>query len=230
MKNLSTLIFICMAFIPNTHAQETWKIASLSWQPYSGPELVDQGSSIKKLTELLKKENITLIVKFYPWQRAKYLAQTNPEYIGIYPAWPEDVFDNALISPPIDWSEIAIMKLAQQELNFDTIENLFKNNSVGVVTTYIYPKIFDDAIKKYPDNVEHAPNEFSLLMKLSKGRGIAAITDPKVMLHLAEKEGINNLESIFVMKKELVLAFRNDEDNQRRLKIVTRLLKDSKAH
>jgi polar amino acid transport system substrate-binding protein len=227
INKLSLLVFIYMAFISNAYAEETWKIASLSWPPYSGPELADQGHSIKKLTELLKKENITLIVEFYPWQRAKYLVQTDPEYLGIFPAWPEDAFEHALISPAIDWSEIAVLKLPQQTLNFDSIDQLLKEHPVGVVGTYIYPKVFDDAIKKYPHHVEFAPNEFSLLMKLSSGRGLAAITDPKVMRHLAEKEGIENLEAIFVMKKELVLAFRDDEENRRRFKILTQLLNNS---
>ena len=227
IKTISALILIGIAFSSNIQAEETWRITSLVWPPYSSPDLPDQGTSIKKLTELLKKENITLIVEFYPWHRAKYLVQTNPKYLGIFPAWPEDVFDNALISPAIDWSEIAILKLSEQELTFDSIDNLFKEYPVGVVSTYIYPDIIENAIKKYPHNVEHAPNEYSLLMKLSKGRGLAAITDPKVMFHLAEKEGIKDLEATVLMKKELVLALRDDAENRRRMKILTKLLKDS---
>lgn len=227
MSKLSLWVLLYIAFTSNVYATETWKIASLSWPPYSGQKLTDQGSSIKKLTELLKKEDITLVVEFYPWQRAKYLVQTDAEYIGIYPAWPEDVFEGALISPAIDWSEIAVLKLPQQTLNFDSIDQLFKEHSVGVISTYIYPKVIDDAIKKYSHNVEFSQNEFSLLMKLSAGRGLAAITDPKVMRHLAKQEGIENLEALFIMRKELVLAFRNDKENQRRLSILTRLLKTS---
>ena len=45
------------------------------------------------------------------------------------------------------------------------------------------------------------------------------------MNHLAKQEGINELDAILVMKKELVLAFRNDEENKRRLKILIQLLK-----
>lgn len=226
IKNLSILVCIYMAFLSNVYAEETWKIASLTWQPYSGSELAQQGSSIKKLTELLKKADIRLIVEFYPWKRAKYLVQTDPEYLGIFPAWPEDVFPNALISPAIEWSEIAILKLPQQTLNFDSIDDLFKKYPVGIVSTYIYPKILDNAIKKYPHNVEYAPNELSLLMKLTSGRGVAAISDPKVMNYLTAQQGIKSLDSILIMKKELVLAFRDDEENRKRLKILTRLLNE----
>lgn len=227
LKQLSILVFIYMAITTKAYSEETWKIASLNWPPYSGPELAHQGSSIKILKELLKKNNITLIVEFLPWQRAKYLVQTDPEYLAIFPAWPEDVFDNALLSPAIDWSEIGILKRTQQALNFDSIDELFKNHAIGVVSTYIYPKVFEDAIKKYPNQIEHAPNEFSLLMKLSSDRSSAAITDPKVMLHLANKEGITDLEALFIMKKELVMAFKDSAENRKRLKILTQLLMKS---
>ena len=203
LKQLSFLVFIYMAIMTKAYSEDTWKIASLSWPPYSGPELAHQGSSIKILKELLKKNNITLIVEFLPWQRAKYLVQTDPEYLAIFPAWPEDVFDNALLSPAIDWSEIGILKRTQQTLNFDSIDELFRNHSIGVVSTYIYPKIFDDVIKKYPHQIEHAPNERSLLMKLASGRSLAAITDPKVMLHLANEESIKDLEALFIMNERI---------------------------
>ena len=203
LKQLSFLVFIYMAIMTKAYSEDTWKIASLSWPPYSGPELAHQGSSIKILKELLKKNNITLIIEFLPWQRAKYLVQTDPEYLAIFPAWPEDVFDNALLSPAIDWSEIGILKRTQQTLNFDSIDELFRNHSIGVVSTYIYPKIFDDVIKKYPHQIEHAPNERSLLMKLASGRSLAAITDPKVMLHLANEESIKDLEALFIMNERI---------------------------
>jgi len=223
--NKIALIFI-VTFMSNLYAGETWKIASLNWEPYSGSTLIHQGSSIQKLRKLLQKEDITLVVEFFPWKRAKQLVKNNSEYMAIFPAWPEDVFEGAIPSPTIDWSEIAILKLSQKKLSFNSIDELFEKYTVGIVSTYIYPKVFSDAIKKYPHNVENAPDELSLLKKLSAERSSVAITDPKVMLYLAKLEGINNLEVVsIVMKKELILALRNDKENRRRLKILTKLLK-----
>jgi len=215
-----------MVFTSNLYAVETWKIASLNWQPYAGSEIENQGSSIQKLRELLKKEDIKLIVEFYPWNRAKKLVETNNEYVGIFPAWPEDVFDGSIISPAIDWSEISILKLSENEVKFKNIDELFEKYTVGVVNTYIYPKEINDAMKKYPQHVEGATSEITLLKKLSIGRGVVAITDPKVMLHLAEKEGISNIEVInYIMKKELVVAFSDSKENRKRLKLLVKLLK-----
>jgi len=225
------IILFIVTVMPHIYAEETWKIASLNWEPYSGSEIKHQGKSIQKLRELLNKEGITLIVEFYPWKRAKHLVKTEKDYLGIFPAWPEDVFDGAIISPAIDWSEIAIIKLSDSIVNFDNIDKLFEKYPVGIVSTYIYPQVFTDAISKYPHNVAYAPDEYSLLKKLAAARNTVAITDPKVMQYLAYKEGISNLEVIrSVMQKELVLAFRDDEENRKRLELLTRLIKESEKH
>ena len=207
------------------NAKEVWKIVSLDWQPYSGANVVDQGSSVQKLRELLAQRDIALEVEFYPWARGKKLVETNSSYVGVFPAWPEDVFEGAIVSKAVDWSEISILKRKDKALNYLSIEELFKNYSVGVVSSYIYPKEIEQAMDKYPQNVEPAPNELSLLKKLSAGRGFVAITDPKVMMYLAEAENITNIEPVAtIMKKELVVGFRNDERNKKRLQVLHSLL------
>jgi len=218
-----------MIFTTNLYAGETWKVASLSWPPYAAQEIEDQGSSIHKLRELLKKEDITLIVEFYPWKRAKSIVANNSEYVGIFPAWPEDSFEGAIVSSAVDWSEISVLKLKEEKVTFDNLEQLFKKYYVGVVGSYIYPKEIGDVMKKYYQHVDEALNELLLLKKLVKGRGKAAITDPNVMLYLAEQEGISNIEVVSrIGKKELVVAFRDDEMNRERLKVLERLLKEAK--
>jgi len=224
-KILATAIFVVMIFAANSHAEETWKIASLNWAPYSDAEMATQGNSIQKLRVLLKKENINLLVEFYPWKRAKIVAK-NKEYVGYFPAWPEEVYEGFTASPAVDWSEIGILKNTESSVRFESIDDLFKNYIVGIVQTYTYPKVIDDAVKKYPNHTEKAPNEVSLLKKLAIGRHQAAITDPTVMMYLAARKGIYNVETVkVIMRKKLVVAFRDDEDNKLRIHFFRKLLK-----
>ncbi|WP_319525706.1 transporter substrate-binding domain-containing protein [uncultured Desulfosarcina sp.] len=221
----ATAIFVVMIFAANSMAEETWKIATLNWEPYSGAEMATQGNSIQKLRLLLKKEKINLIVDFYPWKRAQIIAR-NKEYVGYFPAWPEEVYEGFTASPTVDWSEIGILKNTESSLRFESVDDLFKNYKVGIIQTYTYPKVIDDAVKKYPNHTEKAPNEISLLRKLATGRHPAAITDPTVMMYLAARNGIYNVETVkIIMKKELVVAFRDDEDNKDRINFFRKLLK-----
>ncbi|MBF0229438.1 MAG: hypothetical protein HQK63_07590 [Desulfamplus sp.] len=224
---------ICVIFIGvfagNAFAEETWKIASLDWQPYSGSDMSTQGNSIQKLRELLKKEGITLLVDFFPWLRSKHNAKKE-QYIGYFPAWPEEVDEGFIASKPVDWSEISLLKQGGTDIAFSDIDTLFKTYKVGIVGSYVYPKEIEDAMKKYPHHADKAPDEISLLKKLSGGRHLVAITDPNVMLYLATKEGIFNVELMkgISLKKELVIALRNDEENKKRIELLERILKDVK--
>jgi len=224
-KKVAVGVFIVIfSFASNLVAEETWKIASLNWQPYSGAKLINQGNSIQKLRELLRKEGIRLIVEFYPWKRAQLKAKGD-DFVGYFPAWPEEVTEGFFASPIIDMSEIGILKHSQSDVSFSDVDELFKKYHVGIVKTYAYPKVIDDAMKKYPDHVEGAISEVALLKKLSAGRHPVAITDPNVMLYLAENSGNSETELIeVIMEKELVIAFRNGKDNQQRMKLLQRLL------
>ncbi|WDE01556.1 hypothetical protein [Thalassomonas actiniarum] len=228
-KSRLILLFFLMMPVLTLPAQETWKITSLNWQPYSGAELANQGHSIEKLKQILQQAGIMLEVEFYPWNRAKLLAQKNKEYVGAFPVWPEDIFDKALISLAVDWSEIAVLKRAGTRISFNSVDELFRKYSVGVVSTYIYPKVVMEAMKKYPHHSDGSSNEMTLLKKLETGRDEVAITDPKVMLYLATEQGIDNIEYVKkIMDKELVVAFRDDEENRKRLQVLNNLLRQQK--
>jgi len=220
-------MLLMMVSITNSYAEEIWKIASLDWQPYSGSDMASEGNSIQKLRELLEKEGVTLKVDFFPWLRAKNKA-TKKDYIGYFPAWPEEVDKGFVASPAVDWSEVSILAQAENNVSFENIDDLFKKYKVGIVQTYVYPKVIDDAMHKYPDHVDRAPDEVSLLRKLSGGRHPVAITDPNVMLYLAAKEGISNVVAIdkIVIKKELVLAFRDDAENKSRIELLKKILQN----
>ncbi|WP_157619146.1 substrate-binding periplasmic protein [Psychromonas aquimarina] len=217
-------VIIAFTLLVQVEANETWKITSLNWVPYSGAEMVHQGNSIQKLRELLKKADIRLIVEFYPWKRAQAKAQEKG-YVGYFPAWPEEVYDGFTASPPIDLSQIAVMKRTEGNITFDSIDKLFEKNRIGLVSTYTYPKAVFDMSIKHSENVEMAMNELLLLRKLAKGRTDAAITDPDVMFYLAEDEGISNIEIVkVIMEKELVIALKNNKETIKRIAILKKLL------
>lgn len=211
-----------------TASAETWKITSLDWQPYSGSDLSNQGNSVQKLKSLLKKEGIDLVVEFYPWERSQKLAGTK-DYVGYFPAWPEEVDKGFTASAPVDWSNLGIMVNSDSSVKWKDIDDLFRNNVVGIVSTYVYPENVQQAMKKYPQNVDKSIDETELMKKLSGKRFSAALTDPDVMLYLAGKAGIKNVKVLnkSIERKPLVVAFRNGDDNKKRIEILNRLVKGS---
>ncbi len=222
---IPVLLITVFMFVSDLMA-ETWKITSLDWQPYSGSDMKNKGTSVLKLRNILKKGGINLIVEFYPWKRAQFLAKQKG-YVGYFPAWPEEVSAGFTGSKPVDWSYLGALTYKGSGVQWKSIDYIFQNYRVGVVQTYVYPAQVRSAIKKYRSNVDYAPDETALLKKLAAGRNKIALTDPSVMLYLARKKGIKN---IVVLKKKiqvkaLVVAFRQDPDNIKRLKLLNKLLK-----
>lgn len=226
VKHLAICVLLGMALVCAGPAKaETWKITSLNWQPYSGAEMSSQGNSIQKLRLLLEEHGITLVVEFYPWKRAQHLAGKS-EYIGYFPAWPEEVGKGFTASPAVDTSVIGYIKRKDDKIDFDTVEGLFENYKVGIVSTYVYPASVEAAMKAHPKNTDKSSDEVSLLKKLSGGRFQVALTDPNVMMYLAGKEGISNVEPLpkILENKPLVISFRQGADNQKRIDFLKKIL------
>jgi len=227
VKRLVLLTLLGVFLVGSSQAgSETWKLTSLNWQPYSGAEMASQGNSIQKLRMLLEKHGIILVVEFYPWKRAQILAG-KPEYVGYFPAWPEEVAEGFVASLPVDWSVLGYIKQKYSRVDFDTVQTLFEKYKVGIVSTYVYPKAVQEAMRAYPKHTDKSPNEVSLLKKLSIGRFQVALTDPNVMMYLAEKEGIYNVAPIekIMEDKPLVISFRKGADNQKRIDFLKKILK-----
>ena len=221
------LISILFLFSSNIFlfSQTVWKMTALAWGPYVDEKAEHMGSTTKKLSDMLKKEGISLVVDFYPWERAKLKAKTS-EYVGYFPAWPEEVLDGFTASPPIDWSEIGIVMKKGDKPDFTDLDSLFRKYRIGIVSTYVYPDEINKYIKKYPENIDTAPDEVSLLKKLRSGRNKAAITDPSVMKYFAEQLRMKGFETAeLIMKKELVIAMRDDDENRERIMLLEKILK-----
>lgn len=226
---LFALAVLSWAQALTAYGEETWKITSLEWPPYASEHLPHQGSAVKSLRDILAEQNIRLVVDFLPWKRARELARSK-EYVGYFPAWPEEVTGDFTASEPVSWSQIGVLKLATTELHYNTIDELFKRYRVGVVSTYRYPEIITAAMQKYPGQVEGAMTELLLVRKLCGGRQAVAITDPRVMSFVAAEEGITGIETLEVIASSpLVLAFRNGEDNNARRRLLNRLLSQAVA-
>ena len=221
---LSALLFLSCS---NIFSQTVWKITALSWGPYVDDKAEFYGRSAKNLSDLLEEKNIKLEVDFFPWKRAKIKAKSI-EYIGYFPAWPEELIEGFTASPPLDWSEIGIMKKTGYRLDYSNLNSLFSNYRIGIVNTYIYPDEITEYIKKYPENIDKAPDEVSLLKKLVSGRNDAAITDPQVMKYFADLLNIKGFETAeILMKKELVIAMRDDAENRERIMLLEQILSEN---
>ncbi|MDX1757089.1 MAG: hypothetical protein R3175_13590 [Marinobacter sp.] len=218
---LSALLLVISA----TLKAETWKITSLEWPPYSGQDLPGQGTAIAELRGVLAAEGIDLEVRFFPWERAKRAA-ARPEYVGYFPAWPEEVRAGFIGSRPVQDSIVGVLYRIDQPVRWSSIMELFETHRVGLVQSYVYPDLITRAAQEYPDNVNLAPHEISLMRMLASGRMDVAITDPCVTLYIARRHGITNIQASSrpISIKPLVVAFHARTENLARIEFLNALL------
>ena len=216
---------IVALYCGSTPAQaEIWKVASLNWPPYTDASMTNEGNLVQKLRTLLRPYGIELQVEFYPWKRAIVLAE-QPEYIGYFPAWLSEVNEGYVASLPVDYSELAAVTVPGNKVEFQGIDDLFDNHTIGIVSSYQYPPFIERVAANHPDNVTEAVSEVLLLKMLNAERFEVAITDPTVMMYLSEKYAIPPAEiSKNLGRVPLVIALRNKPDNRERIRLIGEIL------
>lgn len=199
---------------------EIWRVTSLEWPPYASSTLEGGGSAVRLLRRVLADADIELHIEFYPWKRAQYLARS-PEYIGYFPAWPQEVPDGFIASATVESSLLGVMYKEGQQISWSNLEELFSKYRVGLVSTYVYPLSVRKAAQAFPSNVVEATQERSLLFMLVGARTDVALTDPNVMFYFASKAGISTIKvhENLIGKLPLVLSIRNDELGEARVKL-----------
>ena len=225
-------LFLCVFFILSTATSmdiaygesRVWRIASLQWQPYSGSDLVDEGRSIEVLRRLLAKADIELQVDFFPWKRAKDSAKSK-DYIGYFPAWPNEIEPGFVVSPIVDWSWISVVHHNAITVTEASLDQLFRDYRVAIISSYSYPEEIYTAAKTYPEHTFNISDEYSMLMMLSYQHVDIGITDGDVVRYYADKLGVRNVSTAFhLMRMPLVIALRDTPDNQRVIEEITLML------
>lgn len=225
-------LFLCVLLILGATASmgfaygegRVWRIASLQWQPYSGSDLEGEGRSIEALRHLLASSNIELQVDFFPWKRAKDYARSK-DYIGYFPAWPDEVDSGFVPSPAVDWSWISVIHHKEIAVTHKSLSHLFRDYRVAIISSYTYPKEIYIAAKAYPEHTFSISDEYSMLMMLSHQHIDIGITDGDVVRYYADKLGVSNVGTAFhLMRIPLVIALRDTPDNQQVINEITVML------
>ncbi|MEP3047812.1 MAG: hypothetical protein ABJL55_18725 [Roseibium sp.] len=200
---------------------ETWRIASLEWPPYSGSKLAGSGTAVEALRSILKDQQITLVVDFMPWPRAKTVAATE-DYVGYFPAWPEEVLSGFEPSLPITTSQIGIIQHKNKQIAWTDLRDLFDNHKVGFVTSYVYPQAIQDLISEVYGQNSGEENEHDLARTLAAGRVDVAVTDPNVMMFVANELSLEGIEpnSRVLHQHPLVLAVAKKGNYQERIRVL----------
>ncbi|GAA0781027.1 transporter substrate-binding domain-containing protein [Roseibium denhamense] len=210
---------------------ETWRIASLVWPPYAGPMLDEDGIAVAVLRSSLARINVELEIDYMAWPRAKALTAQN-DYLAFFPAWPEEILEGYISSKPVEMSQIGVVFTAGQPVRWNSLQEVFDKYTVGFVSNYVYPEALQAEIDQRFAGDAGADTERDLVRMLAAGRVDVAITDPNVMLFLAEEMALGSIRahSKVLFRKPLLVAFKDTPENRVRRDQLNKVLPTVNLH
>lgn len=209
-----SLIFAIALFaaIPS-YASETWKVASLDWQPFSGKDLPEGGAGIAVLRAALKAEGIDLEVEFYPWTRAlEQGAQSS--FVGIYPSWPEEVPEGFGKSTVFFQSPVGFVEPKGKPLEWSTLSDL-SGKKIGIVQDYGNTVEFMNLVNDGVIDAKVVIDDLTNIRKVAGGRIDGAFIDLNNLDYFLKNEARNlagrvQVNEKVIDSKDLLLAINQN--------------------
>lgn len=228
----TTALIFTMLLSLATFSAEKWTIASLEWPPFTGATLPDGGAGIMVLKEALKAEGIELEVKYLPWTRAIKEAR-EPDFLGYYPSWPEDVGEGFTKSDVIFKSPVGFVELVSSPLSWEKMSDL-KGKKIGSVQDYGNTADFNEAVKNGTITTEVVASDDINVKKVAGGRLDGAFIDLNNLDYYLKNEmkdlkGKVQANKKIIAEKDLVLAINNSFKDKKAAEVIKKGLAKIKS-
>lgn len=174
-RSLSFLVtLLVLGFSLPTYA-EKWVLTTLEWPPFTCKKCPDQGAGAKALKEAMKTVGVEVELVFMPWERAVAEAEKS-DYVGYYPAWPEDIVAGFEGSPVIFTSPVGFIEPKGKPLVWESLSDL-KGKKIGVVSGYGNTPEFNEQVENGNIRTEAVPSDQQNVQKVAAGRLDGAFID-----------------------------------------------------
>jgi len=181
MINKSVLVAILLFVFSSVSYAEIVKLTSLDWPPYTNESLKEKGASVAVAKAAFAAAGHELVVEFYPWKRAVYLAKEDAGYDGYFPEYfSEELKKEFILSNPMGSGPLGFAELKSNSITWNDLNDL-KKYRVGVVSGYVNTAAFDSMVAKGQLKVSAASDDIKNLLKLASGRSDLAVIDKNVL-------------------------------------------------
>ena len=188
MISKNVLVASILFFLSNLSFAETVKLTSLDWPPYTNESLKERGASVAVAKAAFEAVGHQLIVEFYPWKRAVYLAKEDVSYDGYFPEYfSEELKKDFILSNPMGSGPLGFAELKSNSITWNTLADL-KKYRVGVVSGYVNTTEFDSMVANGQLKVSAASDDIKNLLKLASGRSDLAVIDKNVLSFLLSSD------------------------------------------
>jgi polar amino acid transport system substrate-binding protein len=176
----------CSAVLPARAAN--FQLTTLEWAPYTGAALQGKGSISTTIVDAMKLAGATAEVKIFPWARAMRLVDTDPAYVGFFPAYySRDRATRYLYSDPVGSSNVVFLERVDAPVKWATLDDL-QGKRLGVVRGYVNTEELDARIAQKTLQAEEVVEDRSNVLKLAAGRLDLAVIDSQIYEHMVNTD------------------------------------------
>lgn len=174
-----SLVLICFC----AHAENTLRLATLEYPPYSSQQLPAGGSIVELTRRAFAVQGHNVQIDFLPWARVR-AALRQGQYQGALALWPREIKEEQLIaSRPLFYSELGLFVRSGDPLQQAELHQL-AGRRLGLVRGYGYPQHILDAGMI----LEEAVDDISNLRKLQARRFDLVLLERRVGEHLINQD------------------------------------------
>ncbi|MCD8522104.1 MAG: transporter substrate-binding domain-containing protein [Saccharospirillaceae bacterium] len=214
----SILLLIAGVF-PAQADDKTVYLTSLSWPPYSDPQMAEQGASVAVAKAAFAAMGYNLVVEFYPWSRAVHLAKDQgSKYAGYFPEYySDDIATEFTFSEAMGSGPLGFVQPAAKPVSWSSLDDL-KAYQVGVVKDYVNTADFDAMVAAGQLKVSEVISDKNNIQKAAFGRIDLAVIDKNVLEYSVKtdpdlvkvKDKISFNDKLLEDKK-LFICFKKDK-------------------
>lgn len=195
------LIFIFMALSIVLNAQNTIKMATGEYEPYTSSEMSGGGFFTEIVTAACEEVNVKVEYDFYPWKRCEKLLETG----GVFAIFPyvktEEREKNFLFTDVVTHSTGKFFYLKSKfpsGIKYTDLKDL-KKYTIGGTLGYWY----EDLFKKNNLNVEYVSEDLLNIKKLEQGRIDLIVADELMGWRLIQSTFKNKQNEFATLEKPL---------------------------
>lgn len=176
----------CSGMLPAAAAD--YKLTTLEWAPYAGANLQGLGFVTATIVDAMKSAGVSAEVQFFPWSRAVRLVDTDPAYVGFFPAYySRERATRYLYSDPVGRSTVVFLERADAPVKWVTYDDL-QGKRLGVVRGFVNTEELDARIANKTLVAEEVFDDRSNILKLAAGRLDLVVIDSQVYQHMVRTD------------------------------------------
>lgn len=165
-----------------------YKLTTLEWAPYTGADLQGMGFVTATIVDAMKSAGVSAQVQFFPWSRAVRLVDTDPAYMGFFPAYySRERAKRYLYSDPVGRSTVVFLERVDAPVKWATYDDLL-GKRLGVVRGFVNTEELDARIANKTLVAEEVFDDRSNILKLAAGRLDLVVIDSQVYQHLVRTD------------------------------------------